>query len=130
MPSHSPILALPARRDDLERLAPIAARLRGDFADLVVLGTGGSSLGAQALEQGAADRGLPGPDLTRQEQEALVSSDAVHQRREALLVGVGEPQEPVAALDWMEDVAPGGDLNVTVYRQGRKEKLHATKPAK
>lgn len=54
-----PILALPARRDDLERLAPIAARLRGDFADLVVLGTGGSSLGAQALAAVAMDRVRP-----------------------------------------------------------------------
>lgn len=44
-----PLLALPGRRDDLEALAPIAARLRDRFTDIVVLGTGGSSLGGQAL---------------------------------------------------------------------------------
>ncbi len=54
-----PILSLPARRDDLERLAPIAERLRDGFADLVVLGTGGSSLGAQALAALAANRCQP-----------------------------------------------------------------------
>lgn len=43
-----PLLALPGRSDDLETLAPIAERYRG-LDDVVVLGTGGSSLGGQAL---------------------------------------------------------------------------------
>jgi glucose-6-phosphate isomerase len=44
-----PLLALPARRDDLEALQPIAERLRGTCDDIVILGTGGSSLGGQAI---------------------------------------------------------------------------------
>lgn len=43
-----PLLALPAARDDLDALAPVAERLRA-FERVVVLGTGGSSLGGQAL---------------------------------------------------------------------------------
>jgi len=44
-----PLLALPDARDDLAALAPVAARYRDSFDDVVVLGTGGSSLGGRAL---------------------------------------------------------------------------------
>ena len=44
-----PLLALPARRDDLQALAPVAARYAESFDDILVLGTGGSSLGGRAL---------------------------------------------------------------------------------
>ena len=44
-----PLLALPGRRDDLEALAPVVARYREHCSDLLVLGTGGSSLGGRAL---------------------------------------------------------------------------------
>jgi len=44
-----PLLALPARRDDLADLPEIAAAWRARFARVVLCGTGGSSLGAQAL---------------------------------------------------------------------------------
>jgi len=44
-----PLLTLPGARADLEALAPIAARYRTDFDDVVVLGTGGSSLGGRCL---------------------------------------------------------------------------------
>ena len=44
-----PLLQLPERRDDLDALQPIVDRFRQDFNDVIVLGTGGSSLGAQAL---------------------------------------------------------------------------------
>ncbi len=43
-----PLLRLPAARDDLVALKPHADRLRG-FAHVVILGTGGSSLGGQTL---------------------------------------------------------------------------------
>ncbi len=46
-----PLLALPHRRDDLDALIPLAGRIRGQARDVVVLGTGGSSLGAQAIVQ-------------------------------------------------------------------------------
>jgi glucose-6-phosphate isomerase len=54
-----PLLALPARRDDLEALEPHAARLRGHCDDVVVLGTGGSSLGGQAIHAFAAPDATP-----------------------------------------------------------------------
>ena len=44
-----PLLALPAARDDLAVLGPVAARYRANFDDVVILGTGGSSLGGKSL---------------------------------------------------------------------------------
>lgn len=46
-----PHLALPFAQDDLAPIEELAARLRRDCADIVVCGTGGSSLGGQALAQ-------------------------------------------------------------------------------
>jgi len=43
------LLALPARDDDLALCRPVAEAYRATCADVVVLGTGGSSLGGQAL---------------------------------------------------------------------------------
>ncbi|MDH3919136.1 MAG: glucose-6-phosphate isomerase, partial [Rhodospirillales bacterium] len=44
-----PLLGLPGRTDDLEACRPVAAAYRERFSEVVVLGTGGSSLGGQAL---------------------------------------------------------------------------------
>lgn len=55
-----PLLALPARTDDLAPLAETARRL-ADARHVVFLGTGGSSLGGQALAQ-LADHGVAGLD--------------------------------------------------------------------
>ncbi|MSO70582.1 MAG: glucose-6-phosphate isomerase [Alphaproteobacteria bacterium] len=44
-----PLLALPGRSDDLAPLAPLAEEFRSRFDHVVVLGTGGSSLGGQTL---------------------------------------------------------------------------------
>jgi glucose-6-phosphate isomerase len=44
-----PLLALPGRRDDLAALKPVIGRYRDGFDDILVLGTGGSSLGGRAL---------------------------------------------------------------------------------
>jgi glucose-6-phosphate isomerase len=44
-----PLLRIPARRDDLEPLGPIAMRYRQEFDDVVLLGTGGASLGGQTI---------------------------------------------------------------------------------
>lgn len=61
-----PLLRLPAARDDLAALRPVADRLRGRFRDVVILGTGGSSLGGQTL-YALADRGFgPPPGAPRQ----------------------------------------------------------------
>lgn len=47
--TNHPFLTLPERRDDLPVIEAAAARLRRDFDSVVVLGTGGSSLGAMTL---------------------------------------------------------------------------------
>jgi glucose-6-phosphate isomerase len=51
-----PLLAIAARRDDLQALAPLAEEFRR-FRHVVVLGIGGSSLGGQTL-YALADRGF------------------------------------------------------------------------
>ncbi|GAA6157770.1 glucose-6-phosphate isomerase [Pyruvatibacter sp. HU-CL02332] len=50
-----PLLHLPKRRDDIVEMERIAAHLKKDATDIVVLGIGGSSLGAKAVAQLAYD---------------------------------------------------------------------------
>lgn len=54
-----PLLRLPERRDDLEACRPAVDRLLEGASDIAILGTGGSSLGGQALAQLAGYR-VPG----------------------------------------------------------------------
>lgn len=55
-----PLLSLPAERDDLQPTKDaVKALLKGGATDLVLLGTGGSSLGGQTLAQ-LGDYGVPG----------------------------------------------------------------------
>ena len=57
-----PLLDLPARRDDLAEMAEIAEEMRGWAEHVLILGTGGSSLGGQTL-YALADYGFgPRPD--------------------------------------------------------------------
>jgi glucose-6-phosphate isomerase len=64
-----PLLRLPEKTTDLDEIKQAAARLRAGASDIVLLGTGGSSLGGQTLAQlaGIAVRGveafLPGPRM-------------------------------------------------------------------
>ncbi len=44
-----PLLRLPERRDDLEQLAPVARRYREEYDNVILLGTGGASLGGQTV---------------------------------------------------------------------------------
>lgn len=44
-----PLLTIPYAQDDINALKDIALRIQDDYSDVVILGTGGSSLGAQAL---------------------------------------------------------------------------------
>ncbi|MBZ0215679.1 MAG: hypothetical protein K8F25_03920, partial [Fimbriimonadaceae bacterium] len=48
-----PHLALPARRDDLKEIENVARRISETAGDVLICGTGGSSLGGQALAQTA-----------------------------------------------------------------------------
>lgn len=52
-----PLLRLPERKDDLDAIKPVVERLRRDFDHVLVLGTGGSSLGGKTLVA-LADRGF------------------------------------------------------------------------
>ena len=52
-----PVLDLPRREDDLAACAAAAARLTADCGDVVILGTGGSSLGGRTITA-LADRGF------------------------------------------------------------------------
>lgn len=52
-----PLLRLPAKRDDLPELKSIADEFRRRFSHVLVLGTGGSSLGGQTLAA-LADHGI------------------------------------------------------------------------
>jgi glucose-6-phosphate isomerase len=59
-----PLLQLGAKRDDLAAIRAAGARLAADATDIVILGTGGSSLGGQTLAQ-LADHAVPGIGLLR-----------------------------------------------------------------
>ena len=59
-----PLLALPGRRDDLASIGDAARRLSKDASDIVILGTGGSSLGGQTLAQ-LAGHAVPGVGALR-----------------------------------------------------------------
>ena len=79
-----PLLRLPEKQDDLEGIREAAARLKDGASDIVILGTGGSSLGGQTLAQ-LAGVGVPGVGLLRAAEKLL------HQLRPAvLLVTLGE----------------------------------------
>ncbi|MDB5602931.1 MAG: glucose-6-phosphate isomerase [Xanthobacteraceae bacterium] len=54
-----PLLRLPGTTDDLDAVQEIARRLKDGATDVVILGTGGSSLGGQALLQ-LAGHAVPG----------------------------------------------------------------------
>jgi glucose-6-phosphate isomerase len=62
--SSLPLLRLPAKTNDLDEIGKVAARLRAGATDVVILGTGGSSLGGQTLAQ-LADVGVRGLDALR-----------------------------------------------------------------
>jgi glucose-6-phosphate isomerase len=59
-----PLLRLPAQRDDLPGIMQTARRLVAGASDVVLLGTGGSSLGGQTLAQ-LAGHAVPGVGLLR-----------------------------------------------------------------
>ena len=62
--SSLPLLRLPAKTRDLDEIRNAAARLRAGATDVVLLGTGGSSLGGQTLAQ-LADVGVRGVEAFR-----------------------------------------------------------------
>ena len=59
-----PLLRLPERHDDIHPIRTAGARLATDATDIVILGTGGSSLGGQTLAQ-LADYAVEGAGAFR-----------------------------------------------------------------
>ena len=59
-----PLLRLPEKQDDLEDIRAAAARLKAGASDIVILGTGGSSLGGQTIAQ-LAGFNVPGVGALR-----------------------------------------------------------------
>jgi glucose-6-phosphate isomerase len=55
-----PLMTLPFRQDDFDDMTSVSARFRRDFDDVVILGTGGSSLGGKSL-YALADSGFGPP---------------------------------------------------------------------
>jgi glucose-6-phosphate isomerase len=58
------LLSVPARRDDIERARPIAAKLSENSSEIAVLGIGGSSLGGQALKTALDSPDRKGPRVS------------------------------------------------------------------
>src|SRR5262245_10536518 len=58
------LLALPHKHDDITELRDTAARISANATDIVILGTGGSSLGGQTLAQ-LAGHAVPGVGALR-----------------------------------------------------------------
>lgn len=77
-----PHFGLASRRDDLRQIEGLATKLRADFRQVVILGTGGSSLGGQALTAIA-----PAADRRR-----LVFADNLDGRGFAELLAEVDPQ--------------------------------------
>ena len=57
------LLQLPDLYEDLETLEPVAEHFIENFNDVIVLGTGGSSLGGKAIHQLADSPNMNGPNL-------------------------------------------------------------------
>jgi glucose-6-phosphate isomerase len=118
-----PLLQLPALRDDLALLAPIADEFRRRFDHVVVLGIGGSSLGGQTL-CALADQGFgPRPGAPRvhfMENIDPASFEALFGALDPARTGViavsksGSTAEPLAqlclCLDWLRQTLGTGDL--------------------
>lgn len=52
-----PLLSLPARTDDLAAISTLSERIMAEYTHLIVLGTGGSSLGGRFLSELAGQKG-------------------------------------------------------------------------
>jgi glucose-6-phosphate isomerase len=118
-----PLLQLPSRRDDLAPLAAIADEFRRRFDHVVVLGTGGSSLGGQTLHA-LADQGFgprPGaPRIHFMENIDPATFEALFAALDPARTGViaisksGSTAEPLVqlylCLDWLRQALGTGDL--------------------
>jgi len=92
-------LTLSREHDDLAELTAIAADLKGRYAHLVVLGTGGSSLGAQALTSLAPGHGVEFFDnLDADDMDRLLARDDLAQTGFLAISKSGGTAETVSQL--------------------------------
>ncbi|MCE2510351.1 MAG: glucose-6-phosphate isomerase [Alphaproteobacteria bacterium] len=103
------LLALPEAREDLAALNPLAARYRQRFDRVVILGTGGSSLGGRTLtalrEEGAAPRLQFLDNVDPQTFEACFAAATPKKTGFLVISKSGDTAETLvqffAALDWV-----------------------------
>lgn len=103
------LLTLPQARDDLAELAPVAMRYRERFEQVVILGTGGSSLGAQTLTALRGETGSPTlrflDNVDPQTFEDLFATASVKKTGFLVISKSGGTAETLtqflAALDWV-----------------------------
>jgi glucose-6-phosphate isomerase len=108
-----PLLRVAGRRDDLPAIEAAARRFRMSFADVVVLGTGGSSLGAQTLVTAARGMGRKGPRL-----HFLDNVDPI--RFEDVLNGVDYKRTGVIAVSKSGSTAETALQTLAILRALRK----------
>ena len=104
-----PLLTLPKSCDDLIELAPIAKHHQECFEQVIVLGTGGSSLGAQALTALREPASLPGlrflENVDPQTFEALFATTPVKKTGFLVISKSGDTAETLTqfltTLDWV-----------------------------
>ena len=92
-----PLLRVPAERGDLAAIEAAATRLRQGASDIVILGTGGSSLGGQALAQ-LAGHAVPGVGLLREGPRLHFMDNLDPQTYGAVLAKLPLPQTRFVAI--------------------------------
>jgi glucose-6-phosphate isomerase len=92
-----PLLRVPAERGDIAAIEAAAARLRQGASDIVILGTGGSSLGGQALAQ-LAGHAVPGVGLLREGPRLHFMDNLDPQTYGAVLAKLPLPQTRFVAI--------------------------------
>jgi hypothetical protein len=84
-----PLLRLPAARDDLAAVRAAADRLNAGASDIVLLGTGGSSLGGQTCSIRVSSRGTGRWRRPRSQNTADAILSAAARRRQWKAIGRG-----------------------------------------
>jgi glucose-6-phosphate isomerase len=92
-----PLLRVPEERRDLGAIKAAAGRLKAGASDIVLLGTGGSSLGGQALAQ-LAGHAVPGLGLLRAGPRLHFMDNLDPDTHAALLAALPLPQTRFVAI--------------------------------
>ncbi len=120
-----PFLAIPSRRDDLPALEARVAEWREHFDRLVVLGTGGASLGGQALAAlGAAERVVFLDNAEGERLDGLLSAAGLARTAFLVISKSGGTAETLAqAMIALDAASPAQLLVVTEPRDNPLARL-------